>query len=98
MSHCTSMAKLCGPFVPSKRGCHIFGNADTVFEHTTEIIHCACMATVSGIQIVFHRLQPLVSQKKRPAELEHKGRIGWIGSKGRPARGLYLRRSDFFGR
>jgi hypothetical protein len=49
MSHCTGMTKLGSLFVPHKRGRQIFGDADTVFEYSAEIIHRARMAAIGGI-------------------------------------------------
>ena len=85
MSHCPGMTKLGRPFVPHNRSRQIFRDADAVFEHSAEIIHRARMAAIGSIQIIFDCLQLLISQRKRSAELKHKGRIGRIGFKGSSA-------------
>ena len=69
------MTKLGCLFVPLKRGRQIFGDADTIFEHPGEIIHCTSMAAIGGIKIVLYRLQSFAPQGKRSAQQEHKNRI-----------------------
>src|SRR6266480_3633469 len=98
MIHRTRVSKISSPFVPHKRGSKIFGNTDAVFEHAAEISHGARMAPIGSIQIICDCLQALVPQTKRSAELEHKSRIGRIGSKGRSTCCLYLRGFNLCGR
>src|SRR6516162_6452997 len=97
MNHCPRMTKLRGPFVPQEGSRQVFAHAEAVLEHTAEIVHCARMTTIGRIQIVFYRIQLLVSQSKRSRKLEHKSRIARIGSKGQSACCLRLRSLDFFG-
>jgi hypothetical protein len=48
MCHCARMIKFSGPFVPHERRGQVFRDANTVLEHTAEIIHRACMAAIGS--------------------------------------------------